>query len=169
MDPHKQKKQKGQSLVEFALMLTIMLTLLAGAVDLGTAFFAYISLRDAAQEGALYGSIDAIIDTNKNGIYDADPPPGESLNSAAIETRVRQSSTQPVDLTDITNVTVNVTVIEVDPAYVANPRICAGNGIEVTVIYNYELTMPLIGAIIGSNTIPIKASATNTILKPACP
>jgi hypothetical protein len=46
---------------------------------------------------------------------------------------------------------------------------CAGGGITVTVTYNYQLTMPLIGAIIGSQTIPVRASATNTILKPACP
>jgi Flp pilus assembly protein TadG len=150
------RQNRGQSLVEFALALTLMLVLVAGAVDLGSAFFAFIAIRDAAQEGALYGSIAAVIDTNGNGKYDN----GEPLNSAAIINRVRQSSNQPVDLTDITKVTVVVS---------ATSPPCAGGGITVTVTYNYQLTMPLIGAVIGSQTIPVRASATNTILKPACP
>lgn len=49
--------QKGQSLVEFAISLVVILILLSGAVELGMALFQYIQLRDAAQEGALYGSI----------------------------------------------------------------------------------------------------------------
>jgi Flp pilus assembly protein TadG len=150
------RQNRGQSLIEFALALTLMLVLVAGAVDLGSAFFAYIAISDAAQEGALYGSIAAVIDTNNNGKYDT----GEPLNSAAIINRVRQSSNQPVDLTNITKVTVVVSA--------TNPP-CAGGGITVTVTYNYQLTMPLIGAVIGSQTIPVRASATNTILKPACP
>ncbi|KAF0108803.1 MAG: TadE family protein [Anaerolineaceae bacterium] len=154
----KKPAQSGQSLVEFALALTLMLTLVAGAVDLGSAFFAYIALRDAAQEGALYGSIAAVVEDPNGtmGVYDA----GEPLNTAAIINRVRQSSDQPVDLTDVTNVTVAVSA--------TNPP-CAGGGITVTVAYNYQITMPFIGAIIGSQTIPVRASVTNTILKPACP
>ena len=49
--------ERGQSLVEFAISLVIILWLLAGAVEFGIALFQYIQLRDAAQEGALYGSI----------------------------------------------------------------------------------------------------------------
>lgn len=50
------KQEKGQSLVEFAVSLVLILIILGAAVDLGRLFFYYISLRDAAQEGALYGS-----------------------------------------------------------------------------------------------------------------
>jgi len=51
------KGEKGQSLVEMALSLVLILILLVGTVEMGMAFFQYIQLRDAAQEGALYGSI----------------------------------------------------------------------------------------------------------------
>ncbi len=54
-----QNTEQGQSLVEFAISLVIILLLLAGVVDLGRAFFAYIIVRDAAQEGAVYGAIHA--------------------------------------------------------------------------------------------------------------
>ena len=50
------RKEQGQSLVELALSLTLLLLLLGGAIDLGRMFFTYIALRDAAQEGAIYGS-----------------------------------------------------------------------------------------------------------------
>ena len=45
--------ERGQSLTEFAISLVFLLTLLAGIVDLGRMFFAYIIIRDAAQEGAV--------------------------------------------------------------------------------------------------------------------
>ncbi|MGA9398550.1 MAG: TadE family protein, partial [Anaerolineaceae bacterium] len=49
--------EDGQSLVEVAISLTLLLVLLAGAVDFGRLFIAYMSMRDAAQEGIAYGSI----------------------------------------------------------------------------------------------------------------
>lgn len=72
--------ERGQSLVEFAISLVIILFLLAGAVEFGIALFQYIQLRDAAQEGALYGSI---------------CPKDE----AKIIERVRNASYSPLDLT----------------------------------------------------------------------
>jgi Flp pilus assembly protein TadG len=150
------KRKKGQSLVEFSLTLVLILTLLAGAVDLGSAFFIFIELRDAAQEGAFYGATAAVIDANGNGKYDA----GEVLNTAAIESRVRNSSTSPADLTDVTTTTVAIS---------ATTPPCAGGGLTVTITYNYALTMPFIGSILGTQTIPIRASMTDTILKPSCP
>lgn len=134
------KKARGQSLVEFAISLTLILLLLAGAVDFGMAFFTFIAMRDAAQEGALYGSM-APADTN------------------GIIQRVRSSATMPLDLTD--------------PAVRVNVRIvgnaCEGGGVEVTLQYDYPITMPLIGAVIGRNTIPLTATVTDTILLPPCP
>ena len=51
------KNERGQSLVELAISLTVLLYLLSGAVEFGIVFFKYIQLRDAAQEGALYASL----------------------------------------------------------------------------------------------------------------
>jgi len=51
------RKEYGQSMVELALTITILMVLLAGTIDLGQAFFTWLTMRDAAQEGASYGSI----------------------------------------------------------------------------------------------------------------
>ncbi len=47
---------KGQSIVEFVLTLTIMLTLLGGIVDLANLLNAQNSIQNAALQGALTGS-----------------------------------------------------------------------------------------------------------------
>jgi len=49
--------QKGQSLVEVAVALPVLLLILLGILDLGRAYFTYIALADAAAEGAAYGAI----------------------------------------------------------------------------------------------------------------
>lgn len=51
------KKASGQELVEFALVLPLLLLLVFGAVDLGRLFHAYITISNAAREGARYGII----------------------------------------------------------------------------------------------------------------
>ena len=140
----KMNMEKGQSLVELALTLLIILTLLAGAVDLGSAFFSYVAIRDAAQEGALYGSL-----------YPAD--------TSGIINRVRQSSSAPVNL----SVTSGDRKVDVNPS---TPQgACRNKPITVTVSYDYWLSMPFIGAILGANTILLSASVTDTILNPKCP
>ncbi|MFQ6016326.1 MAG: TadE/TadG family type IV pilus assembly protein [Anaerolineae bacterium] len=50
------KSEKGQSLVEMALIFPVLLLLFAGIVDLGRGFNAYITITNAAREGARYGS-----------------------------------------------------------------------------------------------------------------
>jgi Flp pilus assembly protein TadG len=44
--------KKGQSLVEFALLLPLFVLIIVGVFDLGRAFFAYIAISNAAREGA---------------------------------------------------------------------------------------------------------------------
>ncbi len=51
------KRERGQSLVELGISILILLYLLAGAAEFGVLFFQFVQLRDAAQEGALYGSM----------------------------------------------------------------------------------------------------------------
>jgi len=51
------KHEKGQSLVEFALILPLVALLVAGLFDLGRAFFAVITISNAAREGARYGTL----------------------------------------------------------------------------------------------------------------
>lgn len=140
--------ERGQSLVEFAISLVVVLFLLAGAAEFGVALFRYIQLRDAAQEGAVYGSI--------------------CPDKLKIIARVRASSSSPLDLSITSGddaVTVCVrkdgqTTCDLTPLSVK-----AGDGIEVEVSYNHRLSMPFATLFTGgSSTIPLKARVTNIVL-----
>ncbi len=49
-------KRRGQSLVELAFAMPLLLLLLLGTLDFGRLFFDYIQIRNAAREGAAYGA-----------------------------------------------------------------------------------------------------------------
>jgi Flp pilus assembly protein TadG len=51
------RRERGQSLVEAAVLLPILLLLVAAVVDFGRAFDTYIVLTNAAREGARFGSL----------------------------------------------------------------------------------------------------------------
>lgn len=136
--------ERGQSLIELGLTLTFVLILLSGVVDIGRAFFNYMALRDAAQEGALYGSINP---TDSNGIQE----------------RVRNSSSLLQGLFGDPAADTSIDINVDDPA-------CTGNGIQVQVAYdNFPLTTPFLGSFLGQQTVAISASAVDTILNPTCP
>ena len=49
------RSQLGANLVELALIVPLLLLLLVGVSDLGRAYFTYITMINAAREGARYG------------------------------------------------------------------------------------------------------------------
>lgn len=125
------QKEHGQSMVELALSFTMLLILLAGTVDLGRAFFNWLQMRDAAQEGASYASI---------------------CPSGNVEARIR------ANLNPIISYTVTI-----------SPGTSQGSTKTVTVSTNLPITMPFLSTVLGSSTIPIKATINDTILTSKCP
>jgi Flp pilus assembly protein TadG len=57
------RHERGQSLVEFAMVLPLLLVLLFGIVDFGRAFQSWISITNAAREGARVGTTGATATT----------------------------------------------------------------------------------------------------------
>ena len=51
------RNQEGQSMVEMALTMPILILIVAGILDLGRAYFTFVALSDAAAEGAAYAAI----------------------------------------------------------------------------------------------------------------
>jgi hypothetical protein len=149
--------ERGQSLVELALSLGVILMLLSGAINFGMALFSYVAIRDAAQEGAMYGSLYPCTGT------------GCALDNAAeIRNHVRSASTHPVDLASFPD-------SQIDVEYTTSGKMCEGitsgavHGIKVTVKYDQPIVMPFAGIFFGGQTIPLTASVTDTILTPSCP
>jgi Flp pilus assembly protein TadG len=64
-------RSKGQSMVEFALILPLFVLFIIGIFDLGRAFFAYIAITNAAREGtrvATFWPGKTTIDNVKNAV-----------------------------------------------------------------------------------------------------
>jgi hypothetical protein len=154
------RKTRGQSLLEMAISLVVVLMLLAGVVDFGFAFFSWVAIRDASQEGAIFGAVAPV------GAGGANPNP-------AIFTRVRGVSTSPVNLADTTRVRIFVgpTVNEASPA--SSPLGCPGTPVTVLIEYDYISITPGLSGFIGNDgVITVRASTTNTILtttRTGCP
>ena len=142
------KSERGQSLVELAISILILLYLLSGAVEFGLVFFQYVQLRDAAQEGALYGSMNPPSDAS------------DTTNITLIHNRAKAASTSPIDL--INDPTVTVDVVVTDGQY------CEGGSLQVTVGYPHQVFMPFMSQFIGP-TVQLDATVTDTILSPICP
>ena len=51
------RDERGQGLVEMALIVPVLLLMVAGLVDFGRAFRGYIVVTNAAREGARYASL----------------------------------------------------------------------------------------------------------------
>lgn len=65
------QSRRGQSLVEFALILPLVLLLVVGAADLGRAFTAHIAIGSAAREGAAFGMQSAAAAADQTGMRNA--------------------------------------------------------------------------------------------------
>jgi hypothetical protein len=158
-----QKHERGQSLVELSISLLVLLYLLSGAVEFGLAFFQFVQLRDAAQEGALYGSM---------GLTNKLQPQSPDTDLYKIEQRVRNASSSPIDLADTSKVDV---FIYVDDLLIwqngASPNstslACESHALKVIVSYDHQVFMPFMSKIIGP-TVPLDAEVTDTILTPLC-
>ncbi len=110
------KGERGQSLTEFSVGVIFILVLLAGGMDFGRAYFSYISIRDAAQEGAAYASI-------------------APADVTGVRSRVRDTSANPIDLSAFGDDQIDVVVLG---------SACAGNTVSVTVEYDFNIVAPFI-------------------------
>jgi Flp pilus assembly protein TadG len=147
--------ERGQSLTELAISFPVILLLMLGTLDFGMATYSYLIIRDAAQEGALYGSI------NPN-------------NNTEIESRVRFIAPQddrdgvyfsPVELDNKDKVIVTIKTSGENCQGITNGKV---NSITVAVSYNYPILIPFSESIIGRRTIALDAASTNVIIQPAC-
>jgi hypothetical protein len=138
-----QRLEKGQSMVELALTITILMILLAGTIDMGRAFFTYMAMRDAAQEGAAYGSVN---------------PFDENGTRIRVWDNLDQVVPDPEHPEDYIDIRIDYN----------GPR-CLGSEIVVYVDYpEFTLTMPFLGWILNSQTIAIHATIKDNILRPSC-
>ena len=142
------KPERGQSIVELAISLVLILTLLSGIFDLGRAIFTLFALQDAIEEGIIFGV--------------AFP-----THCDQIRERIAYDLSNEVLPDDIAV----VVTIERDNGTFAPcsgipiAEVYAGKEIHIEASQTFQIRMPFLGAIIGQ-TIPLRATANGVILRP---
>lgn len=144
--------EKGQSMVELAISLTLLLILLSGIVDLGRALIIYFNLQDAAEEGIVYGT-SFPTDCNQILIRVSDNIPNQFISD---------------------EVTVNVYIQDAYSNYIScytigKSDVYAGKLMKVEILYEYPITMPFLGTFIGSQKIPMTVTSIGVVLRPQPP
>jgi hypothetical protein len=155
---HSQKKKhiqyahEGQSLVELAVSLVLLLILLAGIFDLGRAIIAYFILQDAAEEGIVFGT--------------SFPTDCNQINM-----RIRDDiDTGFVPSTVSINIKIQNAGGTYTPCYtIPYAQVYAGRILQIQLSTNFPITMPIIGTIIGGQTVPLVVNTNGIILRPPPP
>ena len=119
------QRTTGQSLVEFAITLPLLLLLVMGVFDFGRGIYYYSAIQNAAHEGARYG---AVYHCDDVGIVDR-------ATSMAI------------------GLGAGLTVLDPETFHVVDngEPTAELDYIKVTVIYRFEPVTPLIGEILGED------------------
>jgi PKD repeat protein len=140
------RKSRGQSLVEFALVLPVFLVCLAAALDLGRVYFANISLNNAAREGAFEAAK-----------HPASFAPGQNCDGSdagRIVCRVQFEAR---------NTSVSVGDNDIWATCNLSCYPFAGSTITVTVQGQFALVTPILSAVFGGSSVPITSRATAQI------
>lgn len=141
---------RGQSLVETALVLPILLLLMLGLLDLGRGAYAYVAIGDAARAGTRT----AIVNQYEAAIRQR---AGDQATSLDIDTATATSNTScPKSSGGLPNLMTPLGATGVCVQYLdtLGEDVCAsGAGVEcvavVTVKYTFTPMTPLIGLITG--------------------
>jgi PKD repeat protein len=141
------QKSRGQSLVEFALVLPVFLVFLAGALDLGRVFYANITLTNAAREGAFEAA--------KHPAAFSATQPCDASDAGRIVCRVKfESSSSAIAIADG----------DITAACNSGCDNAAGSTVTVNVKGNFQLVTPILSAIFGGQTVKLHAASTAQII-----
>jgi Flp pilus assembly protein TadG len=142
------RSARGQSLVEFALVIPIIVLLVAAFVEIGRAVFAYNTIANAARQGARVAAVNQLDDvTDCDASRPVEDPfePHWSIRGCVMVA----ASTLGID-------TDNVTIAyDAPPATTlsCDPVVRVGCIAAVTVTYDYSVSTPFVSMLIGGFTM----------------
>lgn len=120
-------RERGQALVELAIVTIVMLFLLVGAIDLGRVFYSRITVTNAAKEAALVASQGATTAVSQ---------------AAAVEDAKSGF------------VTVGAADVAITTPCPSEPKV-GGATVKVVVSVNFQPLTPIVSAALGGSNVPI--------------
>lgn len=139
---HRQSRSRGQSLVEFALILPVFLVFLAATLDLGRVFYANITLNNAAREGAFQAAVTPTL-------FQEDQPCNQATNRVVC--RIQNETTGSMVAVAPTDIDVTCSL--------AGCAKAAGSFVTVEVRGQFRLVTPLLSFIFGGQDLNLTSSA----------
>jgi Flp pilus assembly protein TadG len=144
----RRRPERGQSLVEFALVIPIIVLMIASFVEIGRAVFAYNTVANAARQGvrvAIVNQLPDVTDCDESRPIEDPYEPHWSIIGCAI------LAGKTLGLT-----AANVTVAYVTPpstTLACSPTLHVGCIAAVTVTYQYDVSTPIVSRFIGPITM----------------
>jgi Flp pilus assembly protein TadG len=141
--PTTQLKDEGQSLVEVALVLPVLVVLFLGIAEVGFILFAQVQVANATREGARYGSLCRLNQncaTLTNAVQSAVFAEAQTLQMSGSNTSV---SVQPASFSTVPAVGAPITVTVTythTPPFISNfvPMFPSHMPIQHTVVMNFD-------------------------------
>jgi hypothetical protein len=168
------KRQRGQSLVEFVVILPLLLIMLSGLLDLGRLYFAYVAVTDVAGEGAGYAA--AYLPPGGGRCPDTDQMRTEEASGGGCLNHAQPlTNTAPADYRHLyctcwrayAATTGLVEGDELGVAVAVPSGTTFGSYITVTVDYTHTLLTPIVNVIVPQGTLPLRAYATERVVDPS--
>ena len=151
--PDRSPAQRGQSMVEFALVMMPLFIILLGIIQFGFIFNAYVTLTNASREGARLGTV-----------YVYQPGPSKAQNDLIRNNKIKAAVLESMNLLTKTapNFSTSTTwtqsgttftngdlVVEYsNPAAVPETDTRVGQQITVRALYHQDLIIPLIAQLL---------------------
>lgn len=142
------RRENGQSLVEFALVIPIIVLLVAAFVEIGRAVFAYNTIANAARQGARVAIVNQLEDiTDCDATRPVEDPfePHWSIRGCVL-----------VAASTLGITTDNITIeyrTPPDTTLSCDPVLHIGCLAAITVTYDYSISTPFLSMLIGGFTM----------------
>jgi Flp pilus assembly protein TadG len=142
----RRRSSRGQSLVEFALVLPVLLILVLMAIDFGRLFSSWVTLNNAARVAANYAA------ANPYEAFGAGSDYETQVNKEGFGSLNATCATAGVPVPDFADTAVDTNTTKRNMGDVAT----------VSISCNFKVLTPIISAVVGSS-FPVSASSSFTI------
>ena len=113
--PHRisQKRQQGQTLTEFAMVLPLMALLLFGVIQFGIGFHQYVTLTDAVRAGGRQGAVSRDLSNPQGRVIDRVRTSAADLDSGKLGVTVTSTFVQGSDVQVVATYPYNISLLGV--------------------------------------------------------
>ena len=132
-------RHRGQTLVEFAIIIPVLLLLAVFIFDFGRAVYYYSAIQNAAREGVRYGAVNPVVTTTE--VYEDVP----GMKKAAVNYAIG----------------LGLTLTDVD-AKMGTPQLVGGYAnptVEVKVTYTFTPATPLLDNFLSGGVITLRGKS----------